>query len=257
MSRKKEVDIKKKQLLYRRSKMGLIAGIYNSQKRKSRERLHPEPNYNLQQLRDWALSHPKFHILYNLWVESNYQRQLKPSFDRLDNFKPYTFDNIQIVTWKDNDDNAHRDMRNGIIKVGSESKSVVQLSLDNKIIDTYHSINEAGRRTGIYRKSIARVCNKLHNAKTAGGYKWKFETQLHENDDRITIVLSDIKKYENKLNILYNLLEISIISKNENIIQIKLDVDNEIKYYTGKFIKNLKYFYEKRISILKNELLKL
>ena len=49
---------------------------------------------------------------------------------------------------------------------------VVQLSTNNESLNTYHSIREAQRITGICRKCISKVCN--NKRKTAGGYIWKF-----------------------------------------------------------------------------------
>ena len=39
---------------------------------------------------------------------------LAPSIDRKDDYKPYTFDNIQLTTWQQNKAKGHEDCKNGI-----------------------------------------------------------------------------------------------------------------------------------------------
>lgn len=52
------------------------------------------------------------------------------------------------------------------------SKSVIQYDINNNIINTFYSMSEASRKTGISRQDIGQACigKKI---KTAGGYIWK------------------------------------------------------------------------------------
>jgi hypothetical protein len=43
-----------------------------------------------------------FYELYNNWIDSGYKKSDKPSVDRIDDYKGYSFDNIQLMTWKEN-----------------------------------------------------------------------------------------------------------------------------------------------------------
>lgn len=52
----------------------------------------------------------------------------------------------------------------------SRKKEVIQLTRDNQLIQSYSSIAEASRKTGIHKSSIAKACRKERNL--AGGYKW-------------------------------------------------------------------------------------
>lgn len=45
----------------------------------------------------------------------------------------------------------------------------------NKIINTFNGVGEASRTTGIDARTIYNVCN--NKGKTAGGYKWKYESE--------------------------------------------------------------------------------
>jgi hypothetical protein len=118
----------------------------------------------------WVVSQPNFELLYTQLLTSNYIKKLKPSIDRIDDYKPYTFDNIQIMMWGDNKAKGSRDRRNGINN--KDSKAVVKYDIDGSFICEIYSIMEAGRRTGIGRTSISKACRGIQ--KTAGGYKWKY-----------------------------------------------------------------------------------
>lgn len=51
---------------------------------------------------DWAISHPDFLALFDQWIESNYDRKLSPTVDRIDSSKGYILDNMQWITHSEN-----------------------------------------------------------------------------------------------------------------------------------------------------------
>ena len=92
---------------------------------------------------------------HNLWEDNNYSRETSPSFDRLDNTKGYSFDNIQIVDWKTNRTNWHSNISKGIDKHPLQ-KAIVRLSRDMQLEWVYNSITEA-ERDGYCRNNISRM----------------------------------------------------------------------------------------------------
>lgn len=44
----------------------------------------------------------KFKKLFDDYVNSNFEKMLNPSIDRIDDFKSYVFDNMQLITWEEN-----------------------------------------------------------------------------------------------------------------------------------------------------------
>ena len=146
----------------RRTKKGLITKIHSAQIISSRARGHTAPNYTLNEFREWIYSQNIFHILYNNWVNSDYDKMLIPSIDRIIDSKPYSFNNIKITTWREND-------AKGRI---SKRKSVLQLDFNDDKIQEYSSLTEASLKTGIAKSSISHCCND--NRKEAGGYNWIF-----------------------------------------------------------------------------------
>jgi len=86
-----------------RTPYGLFARLYSHQLESSRKRGHKKPLYTVIELREKYVNTELYLRLHKEWVESGYNKYKAPSFDRLDNFEGYSFDNIQLVTWGVND----------------------------------------------------------------------------------------------------------------------------------------------------------
>ncbi len=155
---------------YRKTKKSVSTSTYHQQLASSKKRGHAPPDYNLKEFRMWLYSQPNFNELYDNWVLSNYDKWSKPSPDRLDDDKPYTLDNLQIMTWLENKLKGEADRRNGINN--KLSKSVVQMNKNGEFICEYHSIANASRETGINRSHISECCRGMF--KLIGGFKWKY-----------------------------------------------------------------------------------
>ena len=156
---------------YNMSKKGLITKIYGSQKYRSKIKGFKPPSYTKQELKDWLFSQKLFHELYENYKQNNYEKSLAPSIDRIDDYKCYSFDNIQLMTWEENCLKARRDRKNGVNN--KINRAVIQLSLDGKKITEFHSIMEASRNSKSFSQNIFSCC--IGELKTSGGYKWKFK----------------------------------------------------------------------------------
>ena len=86
-----------------RTKFGIFARLYSHQCEASRKRGHEKPQYTWNELRSNFIDTPLFNKIYDEWVKSNFLKEKAPSFDRIDNSKGYSFDNIRLTTWKEND----------------------------------------------------------------------------------------------------------------------------------------------------------
>lgn len=169
---KEKLRIKK----YYRSKKGLLARIFNSQGFNSKCRNHDLPSYTKQELENWLFDQKLFHKFYDNWVRSDYKKDLRPSIDRKDDNLPYFIDNIQLMTWGENNKKSHKDMRSGkLIVTSNPQKPVIQYDKQGNFINEYLSVNQAGRETKISTSRISLVCNKKKWHKTAGGFKWNFK----------------------------------------------------------------------------------
>ena len=159
---------------YKHTREGVITKIYGQQRSRSRERCHDNPPYNNKQLLEWVLSQDNFEKLYLNWVASGYEKRLIPSCDRLDNYKGYSFDNIRLVTWQENNNKGHFDIKSGINN--KLSKTVIQFGLSGEFIAEHHSSQHASRITNITRQNISKCC--IGERKTAGGFHWEFATNI-------------------------------------------------------------------------------
>ena len=88
---------------WNRTKKGKIYKIYSKQVQSSKKRNMPLPTYSKEELYEWLMASQEFHHIFNLWIISGYDTRLAPSIDRANPYKPYTFDNIEIMTWNEND----------------------------------------------------------------------------------------------------------------------------------------------------------
>jgi hypothetical protein len=171
--------------LYKKTKRGLCLNIHHEQVSSSNDRKHPLPSYTSEELVDWINQQTNFDDLYDAWVLSNYSKWTRPSVDRLDNNKPYTLDNIRLITFKENNDRSHIDASNGEFQ---ELKSVDCFDLDSNFICSYKSISEAARQTGMTSGAIHAACNKANRA--AKKYLWKYSA-----DTTIPVYTSRAKTY--------------------------------------------------------------
>jgi len=155
-------------LQYRRKKNTLINQIYGHQREKSKRRNHKLPDYTLEELKLW-LKLTNFDNLYTEWVNSNFNKDLVPSLDRLNDYKPYTLGNIHVTTWKDNNIKGYKDRKNGVNN--KLSKAVKQLTQNGEVLNTFPSLSEASRKTNTSISNISRACN---NGGTSCGFRWEF-----------------------------------------------------------------------------------
>lgn len=162
--------IRRNRLFRERTKKGVALMAYSNQVEKSKRRGHAPPNYTKSDFIDWLLSKEKFHIVYDEWISSGYLTNEKPSCDRLDDYLPYTFNNLQIMTWKENNSKANSDRKNGINN--KVSIAVIQTTDGGLFVATHHSMIQAQRVTGVRNGNISRCCSG--KAKTAGGFKWAY-----------------------------------------------------------------------------------
>jgi len=157
---------------YRKTKDGIITSIYGHQVYRSvKKSIFYKPTYSKKEFSEWVLSQDKFHTLYEEWINSNYATELKPSVDRIDDYVGYVFDNLQILTWEENNKKGLSDRQK---KINTKtSKPVVQYDLNNNVVRKYSSMTEASIYTNVPQGAISNACCGKSN--TSGGFKWKFK----------------------------------------------------------------------------------
>jgi len=156
----------------------LYLRIYSNQVTHSKTRNHPRPNYTAKELKQWLIQQPNFASLYETYKTSGFKKYLVPSIDRLDPSKPYTFDNIQLVTWQENM------KRNAIVRGRSTAIPTTVFNIKNgeKLYEC-ESIMKASTKTGRNDKDVQRVVsviNKYGRLSRAGEYGYVCTERVNE-----------------------------------------------------------------------------
>lgn len=147
-----------------------LRNCYRHQKESSIKRGHTPPAYSKEELAIWTKGQINFREVFDNWKNNNFLTKFIPSIDRLKDELPYTFENIRLVTWEEN--NLKATIKNN----EKLSKPVLKICKNtSKILDTYKSIAEAGRLNKARRTNINYCCKNNH--RTAGGFKWKYKDE--------------------------------------------------------------------------------
>ena len=146
----------KLQVALDRTVNGKLKRIYNTQIAKSRKRGHDLPSYTRLELLNRYKNDPIYLCLHNKWVCSGYDRLEAPSLDRLDDYKPYSFDNIRMVSFRENSEKHYNDKKNGINN--KNSMSIKTLCLNTNLEVIYYSMSSAGRELGISLSKVSELC---------------------------------------------------------------------------------------------------
>lgn len=162
--------VKNRQLKNAKTKLGVIKKIYRGQIGSCKARGHNLPSYTKDAFIKWCLDSDIFHDMYIKWVESDYNRWTIPSVDRINDYLSYSFSNIQILTWRENNIKSHKDRREG--RNNKMSKEVVQLDKNGIFIKNYYSMSQASRDLNILVGNICNCCKGKRQY--AGGFKWEY-----------------------------------------------------------------------------------
>lgn len=157
---------------YRQSQRGVITRIYNEQIRTSKERKHISPDYSRDQLSDWMYANG-FIWLYINWKQTEYDKQSAPSCDRVNSNKPYTLNNLTLITWEENRLNYHEEIRQKTHKhvVNGNKVKVNQYSKSGILIKTHLTKRAAAIAVNRCESSIHRAC--YNQGTTCAGYIWR------------------------------------------------------------------------------------
>jgi len=179
---------------FSRTKDGVLRAIYSTQKSKSKKRGYTPPNYSVEEFIQWSMARPEFHALHQAWEASGYVPDLRPSFDRLDDYISYRLDNLQVTTWRENNAKGKRSQLDG--SNNKKSVAVDMLADDGTFVQRYHSVSEAARQfngaaSHIIAAITSRVSTRRRNGKvstysisTAYGHKWRYSTAPNVNMEK-------------------------------------------------------------------------
>lgn len=151
------------------SERGVLRVIYKTQKRNNNLRGYGEMPYTKQELVSWMYANG-YKEKFDEWVESGRAKDLKPSVDRVNDLKGYSFDNIQLLTWKENKEHQYSDKRSGIGTSGKQCKPLLKLDTDMNVICEFVSYSSAVRDAGYSLEYQIK-----NNCKCRNGFYWKYK----------------------------------------------------------------------------------
>lgn len=155
---------------YYRTEKGFITNAFNSCKRNSAARGHVPPNFTKEELGNWLRKANLVQMLAD-WQQANWNPHLKPSIDRFDSNLPYTFDNMRLLTWAQNNAEAYEERKTR--RSTKQSVKVVQYTLTGEFVASYISIAQAARDNNFCRTYINSCVNGKYP--NAHGYLWRKE----------------------------------------------------------------------------------
>ena len=161
--------VKNNDTIYGNNEYGVVRVMYDSQCNSSKRRGHPMPSYTKEEFRSWLYDNG-YKNLFDKWVESGMKKDMKPSCDRIDTLKGYSFDNIVLGTWEQNRKAQYSDIINGVGTSGRRCKPVLQFNSMMNITARYPSFSEAKRCVGYSMERAIRSGNIDRN-----GFYWKYE----------------------------------------------------------------------------------
>jgi len=161
-------DVNNNDAIYDNTEKGVIRVIYKTQKRHNKLRGFGCMPYSKDELRKWLYDND-YKRFYNKWVNSGYEKDKKPSVDRLDTFKGYSFKNIKLDTWLSNKQHQTLDILNGVGTGDKRCKPTYKIDHNGELISSYVSYSAARRDMGYSLEYSIKNKTKCRN-----GFYWKF-----------------------------------------------------------------------------------
>lgn len=163
----------------KREKGGWVTKTYGNMRARNRSKFGIEIDFTREDFEKWLNDNyfDKFDELFRSYVESDCDKDLAPSIDRLDDYAPYTLDNIHLTTWRINNEKGRtsRKTKEHCSEMAKRvwSKEVAQYNINGKLVEVFPSTREAERSLGFVDSSaISKVCRGLK--KTHKGFIWKY-----------------------------------------------------------------------------------
>lgn len=206
---------------FSRTKKGLIYEIYRSIKKSVKTHEENLLYFSREDFYNWIDNEESFIKLYEVWVNNDYNVDLKPACYKIDSDISYTLDNFGIATSKQVKEKIAKDRKSGANHSFNTkiSTPVNQYTKDGIFLRRHHSIHAAERylqeiNNDNRRYNTSITACKNGRAKSAHGYIWK--------EDTIPI---EKTKFGEKINVKH--LNNYLLEDIENILGSEISIDTE------------------------------
>lgn len=155
---------------YKRTRRGFVAVCYNRHVQRSRVKGWERPTYTLEELRNWSDNNAIFDDLFNSWVESDYNKLLVPSYDRINPRLPYCLTNLQLMTWAENNEKGKLERSKAKGRKLNKKNVIKGTNLETLEVTEFRTYREAERITG---QNTATIARSINNKKPSRKYLWE------------------------------------------------------------------------------------
>lgn len=150
------------------SEKGVIRVLYKTMKRHQKIRGFSDIPFTKDEFKYWLYNNTSYKDLWDTWKDNGNPTQLKPSVDRLNDYKGYSFDNMRMVVYKENREHQVNDRLKGMSKSGEVCHRIIKLTKGGVEVKRYVSYQEVRREEGYcvhYAIKKGQPCKR--------GFMWK------------------------------------------------------------------------------------
>lgn len=155
---------------YRKSYDGMRMSMYSQMIKNSKDRGMDNPNFSRDELHIW-LDNNGYAAMYLYYSKNGFKSSDRPSIDRIDDYLPYTFENMQLTTWKENNTKAYKDRVDG--RNTKQSRAILVFDLSGNFVREGYSINSVARDIGCKASHICDVAQGRR--KQVHGFIFKYK----------------------------------------------------------------------------------
>lgn len=160
----------------KKTKSGWYTNMYNNMKQRNKKKFSKDLPFTKQEFIQWIENNykEKFDLLFKNYLESDCDKYLAPSIDRIDDYDSYHFGNMQLITWRENDLKGSNSIKTKVtcaIMGKKCGKTVIQYDEYMNELMRFSSTHEVTRILGFDSSLIAKACREGFKSK---GYYWKY-----------------------------------------------------------------------------------
>lgn len=153
---------------YRKTKKGVLTNSYNAMCRRR------ETNFSLKEFQDKYIEDRTFNRLFEDWKRHHYSHAFKPTPDRIDCLKNYSFDNLHWLSWAENRFKQRIEMQ----RIRAKR---IYMVLNNEIVKEFNGVKQASKVMKLPQTNISSCLHKKR--KTCGGYCWEFAQNYNNKEN--------------------------------------------------------------------------
>lgn len=158
-----------------------LTKTYGRMKRDNKNKFGKDLPFSKNEFAEWVFekNNTSFEVLFKDYIDSDFDKNLNPSIDRIDDYDSYKFSNMQLITWYQNNKKGRESAKNkqqcSDMAKAYWSKPVNQYDINGNFIQEYYSAREAGRCLNVDSSGISKVCRDGKGIYK--GFIWRYKNE--------------------------------------------------------------------------------